>query len=47
MIGWILYWIGDQRMFSRTAKKKTITSFEKEDYERNNMREASQKQILA
>jgi hypothetical protein len=37
MIGWILYWIGDQRMLSRTAKKKTITSFEKEDYERHNI----------
>jgi len=47
MVGWTLYWIGDQRMSSRTAKKKTITSFEKEDYERNNMKEASPKQIVA
>jgi len=47
MVGWTLYWIGDQRMSSRTAKKKAITSFEKEDYERNNMKEASPKQIVA
>lgn len=47
MIGWTLYWIGDQRMSSRTAKKKTITSFEKEDYTRNIMREESPEQIVA
>jgi len=46
MIGWTLYWIGAQKTSSRTAKKKTITSFEKEDYERNNVKEASPKQIL-
>lgn len=47
MIGWTLYWIGDQRMSSRTAQKKTITSFEKEDYERETLKEDSSKKILA
>jgi len=46
MTGWTLYRIGAQKTSSRTAKKKTITSFKKEDYKRNNVKEASPKQIL-
>ena len=30
MTGWTLYWIGDQRMSSRTAQKETMNSFKKE-----------------
>ncbi|HDQ07136.1 MAG TPA: hypothetical protein ENN36_10520 [Candidatus Bathyarchaeota archaeon] len=29
MTGWTLYWIGAQRMSSRTAKKKSPTAFKK------------------
>jgi len=47
MIGWTLYWIGDQRMSSRTAKKKTIQISKKGTFERETLKEDSPKQILA
>jgi len=39
MTGWTLYWIGDQRILSRTAKKKIMKE--------TMLKEASPKQILA
>jgi len=47
MIGWTLYWIGDQRMSSRTAKKKTIQISKKGTFERETLKEDSPKQIVA
>jgi len=47
MIGWTLYWIGDQRMSSRTAKKKTIQISKKGTFERETLKEDSPQQILA
>jgi hypothetical protein len=47
MTGWTLYWIGDQKTSSRTAEKKTITSFKERDCERKNVKDASSQQISA
>jgi hypothetical protein len=46
MTGWTLYWIGDQRMSSRTTKKEAGNVFNKRDCERKNVNEASSQQVL-
>jgi len=45
MTGWTLYWIGAQRMPSRTAQKKTIKISKKWTCERKNLKEASPQQV--
>ena len=47
MTGWTLYWIGDQRISSKTAQNEAMNSFNQRDYERKNVNEASSQQILA
>jgi hypothetical protein len=46
MIGWTLYWIGTQNV-AKNCQKERHNVFRKKDYERDNLKEASQKQILA
>jgi hypothetical protein len=47
MIGWVLYWIGSQRMLQRTAQKETVQIPKEGTFERETLKEDSQQQIVA